>query len=147
MAFHYYEVSVRSGLKDRRKLSVFLAQVLNEHLELETIDVTYVFCDDAYLLEKNLQFLKHDTYTDIITFDLSEDSRHLVSEIYISTPRIKENADKFGVSYQNELHRVIFHGVLHLCGFLDHSPEDDKLMRKMENECLERFALMKNKKK
>ncbi|RYZ50702.1 MAG: rRNA maturation RNase YbeY, partial [Sphingobacteriales bacterium] len=100
---------------------------------------TYIFCNDEYLLEKNQQFLNHDTLTDIITFDLSESENELVSEIYISTDRIAENAEKFGMSYETELHRVIFHGTLHLCGFKDKKKEDKALMTEMENDSLQRY--------
>ncbi|PSK94279.1 rRNA maturation RNase YbeY [Taibaiella chishuiensis] len=139
MAIHYFEESVKSGLKDKRKLSAFLKALVARHLDVKTIDLNYIFCDDAYLLEKNRQFLNHDTLTDIITFDLSAADDELVSEIYISVERVAENAGKFKVSYNTELHRVIFHGVLHLCGFKDKSAKDKALMRDMEQQCLEAY--------
>ena len=91
------------------------------------------------MLEKNQQFLNHDTLTDIITFDLSEKDTELLSEIYISVERIAENAKKFSIDYSTELHRVIFHGALHLCGFKDKKKEDKALMTQMENDCLEKY--------
>ena len=84
------------------------------------------------ILEINRQFLKHDFYTDIITFDLSEGSSTM-AEIYISIDRVKENASKMGVSFKSELHRVLFHGVLHLCGYKDKSARDIKIMREKED--------------
>lgn len=139
MAIQYFEVEVASNLKQKRNLSIFLKALVLEHLDVKKIDLTYIFCDDAYLLEKNVQFLNHDTLTDIITFDLSEKETELVSEIYISVDRIRENAEKFSIDYQTELHRVIFHGALHLCGFKDKKKEDKALMTEMENDCLKKY--------
>jgi probable rRNA maturation factor len=139
MAIQYFEEEVSSGLKQKRKLSAFLKELVMQHLDIKKVDITYVFCNDTYLLEKNLQFLNHDTLTDIITFDLSEKATELVSEIYISVDRIKENAEKFSIDYQTELHRVIFHGALHLCGFKDKKKEDKTLMTDMENDCLKKY--------
>lgn len=139
MAIQYFEVEVASKLKQKRNLSTFLKALVSEHLDVKKVDLTYIFCDDAYLLEKNVQFLNHDTLTDIITFDLSEKETELVSEIYISVDRIRENAEKFNIDYQTELHRVIFHGALHLCGFKDKKKEDKALMTEMENDCLKKY--------
>jgi probable rRNA maturation factor len=139
LAIRYFEEGVRSKLSEKRKLSAFIREIINEHLELRLWDITYIFCDDAYLLEKNVQFLNHDTLTDIITFDLSSNEDELISEIYISVERVAENAAKFGVSYRQELHRVIFHGVLHLCGFRDKKPAEKQEMRHMENLCLQKY--------
>jgi rRNA maturation RNase YbeY len=87
----------------------------------------------------NQQFLDHDTYTDIITFDLSETKELKLGEIYISIDRVKENAVKFGNEYTDELHRVIFHGALHLCGFKDKAKADKEEMRRQEDKCLQKY--------
>lgn len=139
MAIHYYEQDVRSRLKDKRKLSAFLTTLVHEYLEVKKVALNYIFCSDEYLLEKNVQFLNHDTLTDIITFDLSESEQELQGEIYISVERIAENAGKFSIDYHTELHRVIFHGALHLCGFKDKKKEDKELMTQMENSCLQKY--------
>ena len=139
MAIHYYDQEVRSGLQQKRKLTAFLHQLIKEKLAIATSTVAYIFCNDEALLEKNVQFLNHDTLTDIITFDLSETDRVLIAEIYISVDRIKENAAAFGVDYQTELHRVIFHGMLHLCGYKDKNKADKTLMTEMENQCLQQY--------
>lgn len=139
MAIHYYEVEVRSGLKDKRRLSAFLKTLILEHLDVRSIDISYIFCNDDYLLEKNIAFLDHDTLTDIITFDLSEKEDELIAEIYISTDRIADNAQKFAIEYTSELHRVIFHGALHLCGYKDKNKKDKALMTTMENTCLQKY--------
>ena len=135
----YYDIEVSSKLREKRRLSSFLQDLVAEELALKKINITYVFCNDEYLLDKNIQFLNHHTLTDIITFDLSENNKELVAEIYISIPRVQENAKKFEVSYLNELHRVIFHGCLHLCGYKDKSKEQKEEMRKMENQCLTQY--------
>ena len=136
MAIHYYEENISSKLKDKRKLSAYIKSIIDEHIDVNRIDINYIFCSDEYLLEKNIAFLDHDTLTDIITFDLSETVDDLTGEIYISVERVKENAEKFGVTYQHELHRVIFHGILHLCGFKDKTDADAKMMRQMEEQSL-----------
>ncbi|HXS36933.1 MAG TPA: rRNA maturation RNase YbeY [Flavipsychrobacter sp.] len=136
----FYEHNVSAKLKDRRRLSAFLDKTVNSYLKkLKKIQLTYIFCDDEYLLEINKQFLNHDTFTDIVTFDLSENRNELTGEIYISVDRIVENAEKFNTKYQNELHRVIFHGALHLCGFKDKTKDDITKMRSKENACLEQY--------
>ena len=98
-------------------------------------DITFVFCDDNYLHKINLEFLDHDTYTDIITFDYSV-GNEVISEIYISTDRVEENAKKYSQTFENEIHRVMIHGVLHLCGYKDKLAEDKQIMRDKENHYL-----------
>lgn len=94
--------------------------------------INYIFCTDDYLLEVNKKHLGHDTYTDIITFDLSSPDSNLVSDIYISAERVKENAFSYNTPFSTELHRVMFHGVLHLCGYDDKSSSNKVLMREKE---------------
>jgi rRNA maturation RNase YbeY len=100
----------------------------------------YVFCSDPYLLQINKDFLQHDFYTDIITFELSADplGSGVEGEIYISIDRVRENAQELGVPIQQELLRVIFHGALHLCGFKDKTSAQEKQMRAKEEEYLRR---------
>ena len=100
-------------------------------------DLTYVFCDDAYLQRLNVQFLKHDTLTDIISFDNSL-GKQIHGEIYISIERVKENASTYRVAFLEELHRVIIHGVLHFCGYKDKSKQEQDTMTRMENKALNR---------
>ncbi|MFO0359246.1 MAG: rRNA maturation RNase YbeY [Flavobacteriales bacterium] len=97
--------------------------------------LTYVFCSDEYLLEMNKTYLQHDYYTDIITFDYSEEN-NISGDLFISVDRVKDNALKIGVSLQNEMQRVVIHGVLHLCGFKDKEKTDVEIMRKMEEKAL-----------
>ena len=101
--------------------------------------LSYIFCADEYLLQVNRDFLKHDYYTDIISFDLSKDNKLVDGEIYISIDRVRDNATELGLSFSEELHRVIFHGALHLCGFKDKLPKDIKLMRSKEDHYLSKY--------
>ena len=137
MPARFYEQDVKARLKNKRKLSSFLDTIVREHNNVKKVDLTYVFCTDKYLLQINNDFLAHDTFTDIVTFDMSTKADELIGEMYISVERIAENAHEFSVSYDEELHRVIFHGALHLCGFKDKKTSDKQEMRKQENICLQ----------
>ena len=92
-------------------------------------EIAYIFCSDEKILEVNRQYLQHDYYTDIITFDYCEGDR-LSGDLFISLDTVRTNAEQFGASYDNELHRVIIHGILHLCGINDKGPENGKLWKR-----------------
>jgi len=140
MSVSFFEQNVKARFKDKRRLSGFIQNQVTTHLpHLKAMNLTYVFCGDEFLLHINQQYLNHDTLTDIITFDLSDNKNELLGEIYVSVERVKENAALFGVPYQEELHRVIFHGALHLCGFKDKNEAERKLMRSKENEWLRMY--------
>ena len=144
MAVKYFEENVRSRLSDRRKLSKFLKALVNTYRpEVKQLDLTFIFCNDYYLLRINQDYLNHETFTDIITFDLSETTAQLQGEIYISSERVQENAGKFQVDYTQELHRVIFHGVLHLCGFKAKTSTQKEQMRAEEDKCLKQYFNLK----
>ena len=95
-------------------------------------ELSFIFCTDEYLLEKNIQFLDHDTYTDIITFDYCEGDI-ISGDIFVSIERVIENANAFGVDFEDELDRVLIHGVLHLAGYQDKSKEEANTMREKED--------------
>ena len=95
-------------------------------------ELSFIFCTDEYLLEKNIQFLDHDTYTDIITFDYCEGDI-ISGDIFVSVERVTENANAFGVDFEDELDRVLIHGVLHLAGYQDKSKEEVNTMREKED--------------
>ena len=135
MAITFFSIDKPLQLTDRKKLKHFIVELFNRH-EMPLFSVSYVFCNDEYLLAINKKFLGHVDYTDVITFCLSNKSEPIVGEIYISTQRVKENAFLIGVSKKEELHRVIFHGALHLCGFNDKSPVDKRNMTLAEDELL-----------
>lgn len=140
MPARFYEQDINARLKDRRKLSAFLDALAHKHIKgLKKVSLTYIFCTDEYLLTLNKEFLDHDTFTDIVTFDLSEGENDLTGELYISAERIADNAEKFGVSYNHELHRVIFHGTLHLCGFGDKKKSEKEEMTRQEDLCLKAY--------
>ena len=126
-------------LTSKTELKVFIESLFKkEKTPLATIN--YIFCSDKYLLSINQQFLKHDYYTDIITFGLHDKGTPVVAEVYISTDRVKENAATNGVTYTNEMLRVLFHGALHLCGYKDKSKADILTMRAKEDAHLKRYT-------
>lgn len=126
-------------LQQRRKLKAFLSRKVDE--KRRTVDVVnYIFCSDEELLDINRRFLNHNTYTDIITFHYHQPGRPVQSDIYISVDRVKENAQKFRTNLSTELHRVIFHGMLHLLGFKDKSEREAKTMRSMEDQWLSEYC-------
>ena len=104
----------------------------------KTGEISYIFCDDEYLLKLNREYLDHDTFTDIISFDDSIGNT-LNGDIFISTERVSENAKEFNVSFDEELRRVMVHGVLHFCGYIDKSAEDRAKMREKEEEKMKMF--------
>ena len=101
-------------------------------------EINYIFCNDDYLLNLNEQYLDHDTLTDIISFDYSV-GNEIHGDIFISTERVKENAIDFKATFEEELQRVIVHGVLHYCGYKDKTEDDERLMRNMEDEKIKMF--------
>jgi rRNA maturation RNase YbeY len=128
-------------LKQRNRLKSFLASTAESSMRpLGSLNI--IFCSDEHLLGINRDFLQHDYYTDIITFDLSASSNApLEAELYISVDRVKENATTLGQPFYRELHRVIFHGLLHLLGYKDKQKKDQALMREMEERLLEAYFL------
>lgn len=130
--FHF--LSPVPNLKNRTALKAFISSTLKrKNRKLGSIN--FIFCSDDYLLQINKQFLNHHFFTDIITFDLSEGEK-LEAEIYISIDRVRENASLFNTSLVNELHRVVFHGILHLCGLKDKTSKESEVMRKAEQKLL-----------
>lgn len=122
-------------LKDKLLLKSFLPIIFKEE-GYEFKSVSYIFCSDEYLLKLNQKYLKHDTYTDILTFTLSGTSLPIISEIYISIDRVRENAHELNINFSDELHRVMIHGVLHLCGYSDHTPRLKTEIHKKEDHYL-----------
>ncbi len=136
ISFNKADKNISPG--NRVALKSFLEkQMKKEGIRIECLQ--YVFCSDKYLLGINKQFLNHDYYTDIISFDLSEVKGELIGDIYISVDRVKENAKLVKTTQSNELLRVIFHGALHFCGYKDKKPADAKLMRSMEDKWLKAY--------
>jgi probable rRNA maturation factor len=126
-------------LPERTKLKAFILELCGKE-GLPVAEVNYIFCEDDYLLQINKDFLKHNTYTDIITFQYNAGGEPAESDIYISVDRVRENASKFGVPFLEEIYRVIFHGALHICGYKDKSDKDARKMRAMEDHYLSRYV-------
>lgn len=131
--------SVFFKLKEKNKIKAWITSV-TEKEKHKVGTINYIFCTDDELLEINIKHLNHKTLTDIITFDYTEGTK-INSDIFISIERVLENAKKFKVSFEDELHRVMIHGILHLCGYKDKSKSDAELMRKKENGALKLFNL------
>ncbi|UPT72057.1 MAG: rRNA maturation RNase YbeY [Flavobacterium sp. JAD_PAG50586_2] len=135
-----YELDFK--LEDETAYSDWISKVISSENKHEG-EINYIFCDDDYLIELNQQYLSHDTLTDIISFDYSE-GNHLQGDIFISIERVRENAEDFKVPFNEELKRVLVHGVLHYCGYKDKSEEDEKLMRQKEEEKMKMFHVKHN---
>jgi rRNA maturation RNase YbeY len=124
-------------LSNEEQLSNWISRVIASEEKKEG-EISYIFCDDDYLLNLNEQYLNHDTLTDIISFDYSM-GNEIHGDIFISTERVKDNATDFKVSFEEELKRVMVHGVLHYCGYKDKTEEDEALMRSKEDEKIKMF--------
>jgi len=123
-------------LKERGRLKSFIISLMEKEGK-KPKDISIIFCSDEYLLEINKAHLNHNYFTDIITFDLTpKHEKETTAELYISTDRVKFNAKDYNTTISNELHRVIFHGILHLCGYKDKSKKDIVLMREKEFQYL-----------
>lgn len=142
ITFHNEEI--KFTLKNKTRLKTWITFVITKR-KRKPGDISFIFCSDEFLLSMNRQYLDHDTYTDIITFDYSKEPSSgsgqakqlpISGEIYISIDRVRENAEKFSKTFEDELHRVIIHGVLHLLGYGDKSKAAKEEMRKQEDLCL-----------
>jgi rRNA maturation RNase YbeY len=136
--YFFYEKKGFS-LRNRGTLKDFIEKIFKKEKNLLG-SINYIFCSDKKLLEINKTYLKHNFYTDIISFDLSSGPKK-IAEIYISVDRVRENAKSLRVSLNNELHRVIFHGALHICGYKDKTNKDRAVMRSKEDHYLSGFGL------
>lgn len=134
MAINYYSEDVPVPAFKRRIINAWIKQVAGNHIK-KTGEIAYIFCSDEKILEVNKQYLGHDYYTDIITFDYTENTV-ISGDIYISIDTVKSNAEAFNTSFEDELHRVLIHGILHLCGIDDKGPGERAVMEKNENEAL-----------
>ena len=134
IVFEYLEAEEITEINQNKK---WLNQVISNEAKEEG-DITYIFCDDDYLLEKNIRFLNHNTLTDVITFDYCE-GNSVSGDIFISIERVKENSEVFKVDFLTELNRVMVHGLLHLLGYKDKTGRESNLMRKKENYYLSKY--------
>lgn len=140
MSIHYFSEDVDFHIGSEEKFTSWIQAIVQDH-DYQLKEINYIFCSDDYLLNINKEHLNHDYYTDIITFDNSEEANTVESDIFISIDRVQENATNEGVDVFTELHRVMIHGVLHLLGFGDKTSSEKKVMREKEDACL---SLLKN---
>jgi len=132
---HFFTEDIEFKLKNKTHLKKWIIDSVQAENSFVG-ELNFIFCSDEYLLKINQEYLNHDTYTDIITFDSSEEESKISGDIFISAERVTENASQFKIDLQTELHRVIIHGVLHLIGFLDKTPHDKALMTSKEDQYL-----------
>ncbi|NEM96371.1 rRNA maturation RNase YbeY [Pontibacter burrus] len=131
----FYSEDVEFSLSNPEQVADWIASIVEQH-EYELANLTYIFCSDDYLHQINVEYLDHDTLTDIITFDNADEEGVVESDIFISIERVRDNAQTLGIPFEDELHRVLIHGVLHLLGYKDKTEEQEVLMRKQEDSCL-----------
>jgi rRNA maturation RNase YbeY len=134
---YFFFDNKKLGLQNRGNLKRFIEYIFKKEKK-QLSSLNYIFCSDKKLLEINQSFLNHDFFTDIITFDLSEDE-NICAEIYISVDRVKENSKTLKASFTSELHRVLFHGVLHLCGYKDKTKAEKQKMREKEEYYINQY--------
>ena len=139
MAVSFQNQSITFNLSEKLKIKSWIRQIV-ESEKKQLGQINFVFTSDEELLKTNIEFLAHDTFTDIITFDYCE-GKIINGDILISVERVKDNSEKFKTGFNEELKRVIIHGVLHLCGYKDKSKADAELMRKKENAALKKFQV------
>lgn len=137
MAISFQEQQIKFKLQDKSKIKSWIKKIIQLEKK-KPGQINFVFTTDEEILKANMQYLKHSTYTDIITFDYCEDNL-INGDILISVERVKENAEKFKSTFDLEIKRVMIHGVLHLCGYKDKTGKDAALMRERENWALKRF--------
>lgn len=135
LPIEFFSEDVEFELRNPGQVAEWINDIIEQH-EQELISLTYVFCSDDYLHEINVSYLDHDTLTDIITFDNADEEGVIEGDIFISIDRVKDNSKDLGTSFEDELHRVIIHGVLHLLGYKDKTEEQEALMRKQEDSSL-----------
>ncbi|MCR5555099.1 MAG: rRNA maturation RNase YbeY [Bacteroidales bacterium] len=137
-SIHFFVEDINFVLKNKRKIQKVLA-ILSEKEGKELGEISYIFCSDNYLLKINKKYLNADYFTDVITFDYCVGNK-ISGDIYISIERVKENSKIFSQSFFNETLRVILHGALHLCGYKDKKPKEEKIMREKENFYLNEYS-------
>ena len=137
---HFFSEDIHYKPKQKNALRTWIKETVRAE-GYKTGEINFVLCSDSYLLNINRQYLQHDTYTDIVTFDNSEKEGVIAGDIFISIDRVCENAAKFQVSELDELHRVVIHGILHLCGYGDKTKEDKARMTGKEDFYLARRNL------
>ena len=140
MAIHFFSEEIRFTLKEKLNRKRWLTKIAT-NAGFNIKELNYVFCSDEYLYQMNRDYLKHDTYTDIITFDNSENKDDIEGDIFVSIDRVRENAKTHAQEVETEMNRVLAHGLLHLMGYKDKSKEEAALMRLKEEESIKLYVL------
>ncbi len=131
-AIYFFTEEVNYTLRDKNKIRKWIVMTTKSE-NWSGCNVNYIFCSDKYLHKTNLHYLNHDTYTDIITFDTSDELTEISGDIFISIDRVKENSKAFKVGFKHELYRVMIHGILHLMGYKDKTENEKELMKSKED--------------
>jgi len=140
MAIYFFSEGINFELQEKLKRKRWLKTIATKDGFIIK-ELNYVFCSDEYLYQMNLEYLNHDTYTDIITFDNSEKELDIIGDVFISIDRIRENAKTHNQKVEDELNRVLVHGLLHLMGYKDKTKEESALMRQKEEESINLYLL------
>ena len=135
MLINFFSEQINFNLNEEEQIRIWINKMAETH-DKNITTINYIFCSDKYLLKINQKYLNHDDYTDIITFNNSDNLNEIEGDIFISVERVKDNAHKAQQNFNDELHRVIIHGLLHLIGFNDSNKEERKIIRKKEDNCL-----------
>ncbi|MCC9135675.1 rRNA maturation RNase YbeY [Pontibacter silvestris] len=135
LPIEFFSEDIEFTLQNQDQISEWIATIVEQH-DHDLVNLTYIFCSDDYLHEINVEYLFHDTLTDIITFNNADEDGTVEGDIFISIDRVRDNSTSLGTNFEDELHRVIIHGVLHLLGFKDKTKEEETLMRKEEDSSL-----------
>ncbi|MEH0158111.1 rRNA maturation RNase YbeY [Limibacter armeniacum] len=133
---NFFFEDVEFDFSNEEKVKQWVGDTVAQY-DFSVDEINYIFCSDEYLYQINVEYLNHDTYTDIITFDNSEREGEILSDIFISVERVKDNASEFNVSFEDELHRVMIHGILHLVGLKDKTDDEKSIMRSTEKKHLD----------
>ncbi len=135
---NFFFEEIEEPVLDYTKIKLWLSSLINKH-QYQLLEVNYILCSDEYLLKVNKEYLNHDYYTDIITFDNSDQDKEIEGDIFVSIDRVKNNSADLQTNILEETIRVLAHGILHLCGYKDKTPEDASTMRSEENKAIELY--------
>jgi probable rRNA maturation factor len=139
-SIHFFSEGITFQLESKGEIRIWLKKVVQSEMK-KPGEINFIFCNDDYLFNLNKTFLKHNTYTDIITFPATEQPTEVAGDIFISIPRIIENAVKYNQSFNKEIRRVMVHGILHLIGYMDKTKSEKREMVSKENEYLDFYFL------
>jgi rRNA maturation RNase YbeY len=137
---NFFVEDVAFTLKNKQSIRTWIFDTIQSY-QCKAGEINYIFCSDEYLRKVNIEYLQHDYYTDIITFDSSEEEGMIAGDMYISIERIRDNAQQLQTTFEQELYRVLIHGILHLIGYADDTDENEAEMRSLENKALQSLSL------